>query len=209
MTSAEFVGRRNVDMSGLRRVYLVRHGETAWSKTGQHTGRTDLPLTEEGERQAAQLKGRLAGLDVAEVYSSPLRRARHTAELAGFGERAVIMEDLIEWDYGAYEGKTSKEIHLARPDWDLFRDGGPGGESPAAISARADRIVARLRGFAGDALLFSSGHLLRVLAARWVGENVTYGKTLALDPASLSILSYEHVDQDPVVRLWNEYDPHR
>ena len=194
-------------MSALTVVYLVRHGETAWSKTGQHTGRTDIVLTDEGERQAAQLKVRLAGLSVGHVYSSPLQRARRTADLAGFGARASIMDDLLEWDYGAYEGKTSKEIRDSRPDWDLFRDGCPGGESPAAIVARADRVVAHLRSLDSDTLLFSSGHILRVLASRWVGQVVSYGKTLALDPASLSMLGYEHGQEDPVLRLWNEHAP--
>jgi broad specificity phosphatase PhoE len=191
-------------MSSGSLVYLVRHGETAWSKTGQHTGRTDLALTAEGERQALQLKERLADLEVEHVYSSPLQRARRTGELAGFGERMAVLDDLAEWDYGAYEGLTSTEIRKIRPDWNLFRDGCPKGESPEQISARADRLVARIHDLRADALLFSSGHLLRVLAVRWVEESVLQARILALDPASLSMLGYEHGQDDPVVRLWNE-----
>jgi broad specificity phosphatase PhoE len=191
-------------MSGGSLVYLVRHGETAWSKTGQHTGRTDLALTADGERQALSLRERLQGLEVEHVFSSPLQRARKTCELAGFGERMSIVDDLTEWDYGAYEGLTSTEIRKIRPDWNLFRDGCPKGESPQEISARADRVIARLQGLRADALIFSSGHMLRVLAARWVEESVLAARIFALDPASFSMLGYEHGQSDPVVRLWNE-----
>jgi broad specificity phosphatase PhoE len=191
-------------MSGGSFVYLVRHGETAWSKTGQHTGRTDLALTADGERQALSLRERLQGLEVEQVFSSPLQRARKTGELAGFGERMSILDDLTEWDYGAYEGLTSTEIRKIRPDWNLFRDGCPKGESPQEISARADRVIARLHDLRADALLFSSGHMLRVLAARWVEESVLAARIFALDPASFSVLGYEHGQSDPVVRLWNE-----
>src|SRR6516164_1484839 len=142
-------------------VYLARHGETAWSLTGQHTGLTDLPLTERGERNASRLQERLKGLTFAKVFTSPLQRARRTCELAGFGSVAEIDPDLLEWDYGKYEGRRTAEIRAERPDWNLFRDGCPGGESPAQVAARADRAVSRVRAVQGDVLLFSSGHLDR------------------------------------------------
>jgi broad specificity phosphatase PhoE len=148
-------------------IHLARHGETAWSLSGQHTSRTDLPLTERGERNARALGQRLRGLEFAKVYTSPLQRAARTCELAGFGTSAEIDPDLVEWDYGQYEGRRTAEIHAERPDWQLFRDGCPGGESPDQIGARADRVVERVRAVNGDVLLFSSGHFLRVLAARW------------------------------------------
>jgi len=144
-------------------VYLARHGETAWSLSGQHTGRTDLPLTERGERNARALGERLRGMTFAKVFTSPLQRAMRTCELAGFGAVAEIDTDLVEWDYGQYEGRRTAEIHVERPDWQLFRDGCTGGESPDQVGARADRIVERLRAVHGDVLLFSSGHFLRVL----------------------------------------------
>src|SRR5262249_55022617 len=145
-------------------IYLARHGETAWSITGQHTGLTDLPLTEIGERNAGRLRDRLSGLIFAKVFTSPLRRAMRTCELAGFGSVAEIDRNLVEWDYGEYEGRRSAEIHAERPDWQLFRDGCPGGESPQQVAARADRVVNHLQALPGDVLLFSSGHFLRVLA---------------------------------------------
>jgi probable phosphoglycerate mutase len=182
-------------------VYLVRHGETAWSKTGQHTGRTDLELTEQGERDAVRLGG---GLTVDKVFTSPLKRALRTCELAGFGGAATILDGLVEWNYGAYEGKTSQEIRAGRPDWELFRDGCPDGESVAQISARVDAVIAGLRQFAGNVLIFSSGHVLRVLAARWLGCEAAFGRYLALDPTSLSQLGFEHGHEDPVLRLWND-----
>lgn len=188
----------------LPRIYLARHGETAWSLSGQHTGLTDLPLTERGERNARQLGERLRGLTVATVLTSPLQRAAHTCELAGFGAVATRERDLVEWDYGRYEGKRTAEIHAERPDWNLFRDGCPDGESPAAIGARADRVVQRLRGLPGDALLFSSGHILRVLAARWLGLPPAGAGLLLLSTASLSILGYEHHRDEPAIHLWND-----
>jgi broad specificity phosphatase PhoE len=186
------------------RVYLVRHGETAWSKTGQHTGRTDLELTEQGERDATRLGERLKSLKVDRVFVSPLRRARRTCELAGFAERATVMDDLFEWNYGEYEGKTSVQIREHRPTWDLFRDGCPGGESAADVARRADRALAVFRGLDGPVLIFSSGHLLRVLAARWLGCEPDFARYLALDPTSLSLLGFEHGHQDAVLRLWND-----
>jgi probable phosphoglycerate mutase len=185
-------------------VYLARHGETAWSLSGQHTGRTDLPLTERGERNARALGERLRGLTFAKVYTSPLQRALRTCELAGFGSAAEIDPDLVEWDYGQYEGRRTVEIHAERPDWQLFRDGCPGGESPGQIGARADRVVGRMRAVKGDVLVFSSGHFLRVLAARWLGLDAAGGRYLLLSTASLSALGYEHNLAEPAIRLWNE-----
>src|SRR5262249_5492088 len=150
-------------------VYLARHGETAWTISGQHTGLTDIPLTERGERNARRLGERLRGLSFAHVLTSPLQRAARTCELAGFGAVARVDPDLGEWNYGQFEGLTTAEIRKKRPDWDLFRDGCPGGESVADVGARADRVIARLRALEGDVLLFSSGHFLRVLGARWLG----------------------------------------
>jgi probable phosphoglycerate mutase len=185
-------------------VYLARHGETAWSLSGQHTGRTDLPLTERGERNARALGERLRGLTFAKVYTSPLQRAARTCELAGFGTAAEIDPDLVEWDYGQYEGRRTAEIHAKRPDWQLFRDGCPWGESPDQVGARADRVVGRVRAVKGDVLLFSSGHFLRVLAARWIGLDAAAGRYLLLGTASFSALGYEHHLAEPVIRLWNE-----
>lgn len=185
-------------------VYLARHGETAWSRSGQHTGFTDLPLTESGERNAQRLGDRLRGRAFAQILTSPLLRARRTCELAGFGAAAVVDPDLVEWDYGAYEGRTTADILKERPGWHLFRDGCPAGESLAAISARADRVVERLRSFEGDTLIFSSGHFLRVLSARWLGLDVAAGRLLYLATASLSILGYEHDRTEPALRLWND-----
>jgi len=188
-------------------IYLARHGETAWTISHQHTGRTDLPLTPQGEAEATRLGQRLQGLTFAAVLTSPLRRAVRTCELAGFGSAAQIDPDLVEWNYGAYEGRTSAEIHVERPDWELFRDGAPGGESPEQIGARADRVIRRVRAVDGNTLLFSSGHFLRVFAARWLGLPPGAGRYFFLGTASLSALGYEHDHSDPVIRLWNEM-PH-
>ena len=186
-------------------IYLARHGETAWSLTGQHTGLTDLPLTERGERNASRLQQRLKGLTFAKVFTSPLQRARRTCELAGFGTVAEIDRDLLEWNYGEYEGRRTAEIRAERPDWQLFRDGCPGGESPAQVVARADRAVSRLRAVGGNVLLFSSGHFLRVLAVRWIGIDLTtVARSFMLSTASLSALGYEGSLSQPVIRLWNE-----
>jgi broad specificity phosphatase PhoE len=185
-------------------VYLARHGETAWSLSGQHTGRTDLPLTERGERNARQLGARLRGLSFAKVFTSPLQRAARTCALAGFGDGAEAEPDLTEWDYGEYEGRRSAEIHAGRPDWQLFRDGCPAGESPQQIGARADRVVQRVRAVQGNVLVFSSGHILRVFAARWLGLEPAGGRYLLLSTASLSLLGYEHNLSEPAIRLWND-----
>jgi probable phosphoglycerate mutase len=190
---------------GLPIIYLARHGETAWTLTGQHTGLTDLPLTARGERNASRLQQRLKGLTFARVFTSPLQRARRTCELAGFGTVAEIDPDLLEWNYGEYEGRRTAEILAERPDWQLFRDGCPGGESPAQVAARADRAVSRLRAVQGDVLLFSSGHFLRALAVRWIGLELTaHARCFMLSTASLSALGYEGSLSRPVVRLWNE-----
>jgi broad specificity phosphatase PhoE len=183
-------------------VYLARHGETAWSLTGQHTGLTDLPLTAVGENNARKLRSALSGLTFARVFSSPLRRAWRTCELAGFRARAAILHDLVEWDYGEYEGRRTGDIHAERPDWQLFRDGCPGGESPAQVAARADRVVDLVRSVSGNVLLFSSGHFLRMLAARWADIDTFGARSLMLSTASLSVLGYEH-STAPAIRLWN------
>jgi probable phosphoglycerate mutase len=185
-------------------IYLARHGETAWTISGQHTGRSDIPLTQRGERNAARLGERLRGLSFVRVFTSPLQRAKRTCELAGFGAVAEIDPDLAEWDYGAYEGKTTAEILKERPGWRLFRDGVSGGESLAELGARADRVVARVRAVGGDVLLFSSGHFLRVLAGRWLGLEPAAGRLFYLGTATLSALGYEHDLTEPVVRLWND-----
>jgi len=185
-------------------IYLARHGETAWSLSGQHTGLSDIPLTQRGEDNARQLGERLRRLSFARVFTSPLQRATRTCELAGFGQIATTEEDLVEWNYGKYEGKTTVEIHEQNPDWELFRDGCPAGESLADIGARADRVIASLRSSHGNQLIFSSSHFLRVLAARWLGLEPSAGQYFILDTASLSILGYEHTRGNPVVRLWND-----
>lgn len=185
-------------------VFLVRHGETAWTISRQHTGVTDLPLTPQGEAEARRLGERLERLTFAAVLTSPLRRAVRTCELAGFGAAAEVEPDLTEWNYGAYEGRTSAEIHGERPDWQLFRDGAPGGESPEQVGARADRVICRVRAIEGNTLLFSSGHFLRVFAARWLGLHPEGGRYFLLGTASVSAVGYEHDRSDPVIRLWNE-----
>jgi probable phosphoglycerate mutase len=185
-------------------VYLARHGETAWSLSGQHTGLTDLPLTERGERNANRLGERLRGLTFAKVFTSPLVRAARTCELAGFRGVAEVDRDLVEWDYGDYEGRRTVEIHANRPDWQLFRDGCPGGEIPEQADVRADRVVSRVRAIQGNVLLFSSGHFLRVLAARWLGLAPGAGRYFLLSTASVSALGYEHNLSQPVIRLWDD-----
>jgi probable phosphoglycerate mutase len=185
-------------------VYLVRHGETAWSITGQHTGRTDLALTDRGEEQARAVGPRLKGLKFDHVLSSPLQRALRTCELAGFAALAILDPGLVEWDYGHYEGRTLAEIHRERPEWELFRDGCPGGESVLQITERVDRVVSRLRTLQGNVLLFSSGHVLRVLGARWIDGAAALGRHLVLDPAHVCVLGYEHDGTDSVIRLWND-----
>jgi broad specificity phosphatase PhoE len=184
-------------------IYLVRHGETAWSLSGQHTGSTDLPLTEHGEREAAALSKRLAGLPVAAVFTSPLRRAKQTCALAGFEFNAEEDPDLVEWDYGDYEGLRTAEIHTKRPGWQLFRDGCPGGESPAQVAARAERVLDHARGASGNVLIFSSGHFLRMLAARWLGLEPIAGMYFNSGTASVSALGFENTLDHPVIQAWN------
>jgi broad specificity phosphatase PhoE len=181
--------------ASLPEVYLARHGETAWTLTGQHTGRTDIPLTARGEQNAMSLRQRLNGVTFATVLVSPLVRARRTCELAGFGDTGTIVSELQEWDYGDYEGRRTADIRRERPDWDLFRD---------AIGARADRVIARLRAVDGHVLLFSHGHFLRVLAARWLGLPADKARLFVLSTAALSILGYEHNLAEPAIRLWND-----
>jgi probable phosphoglycerate mutase len=186
-------------------VYLARHGETVWSLSGQHTGLTDLPLTEHGEHTARRLGERLKGLTFLKVYTSPLQRARKTCELAGFGSAAEVDPDLLEWDYGQYEGRRGAEIRAERPEWNLFRDGCPGGETPAQITARADRVVSRVRAVKGNVLLFTSGHFIRVVASRWLGlEPTANSRFFMLSTASLSALGYENALSRPVIRFWND-----
>ena len=185
-------------------VYLARHGETAWTISGQYTGVTDLPLTERGEGNARRLGDRIKGFAFARVFTSPLRRALHTCQLAGFGEVAIVDDDLVEWNYGLYDGKTTEQILQQRPGWELFRDGCPKGESVDDVAVRAKRVIERLRTVDGNVLLFSSSHFLRVLAVCWLGLEPTAGQHLFLGPAALSIVGYNHGLQDPVMRLWND-----
>lgn len=185
-------------------LYLARHGETAWSLTGQHTGLTDLPLTERDERNARRLGKRLAGLTFAKVFTSALQRATRTCELAGIATEAEVDRDLVEWDYGKYEDLRTAEIHASRPEWQLFRDGCPGGESPDQVGARADRVVGRVRAIKGDSLIFSSGHFLRMLAVRWLGLEPATGRLFVLKTASLSALGYENELSEPVIWLWDD-----
>ncbi len=185
-------------------LYLARHGETEWSLAGKHTGLTDIPLTARGEQGARQLDKRLEGLAFTKVFTSPLQRAARTCALAGFESIAETLPDLVEWDYGQYEGRLTSEIQADHPGWIVFRDGCPGGESPAQVADRADRVIAKVRSISGNVLLFSSGHFLRVLAARWLGLSPAAGQYFYLSTASLSELGYEHSSSTPVLRLWND-----
>ena len=186
------------------RLHLIRHGETAWSLTGQHTGRTDILLTEQGEQDARELAERLRAVRFSRVFTSPRQRARRTCELVGLDAVAEIEPDLAEWDYGDYEGQRPVDIRKGRPDWNLFRDGCPRGESPAQFSERADRVIARLRALDGNIAIFSHGHFGRVLAARWIGLPVGQAQHFLLSTASLSILGYGHnLREEPAIVLWN------
>ena len=186
-------------------VYLVRHGETEWSLSGQHTGLTDLPLTENGEEQARQLRPRLIATIFAKVLSSPLQRAMRTCQLSGYGSTVDTDPDLIEWNYGDYEGKTRPQILAQRPDWVIFRDGCPNGESPTDVGIRADRVLSRIREVDGNVLVFSSGHFLRVLMARWLGLEPSGGRYFKLGTATLSVIGYDHNNRaEPLIRLLNE-----
>ncbi|HVV74777.1 MAG TPA: histidine phosphatase family protein [Mycobacteriales bacterium] len=183
------------------RLWLVRHGETEWSASGRHTGSTDIPLTSAGREAASGLTGALSGCAFSLVLTSPLSRARDTCALAGLGDHAVVDEDLREWDYGDYEGLTTAQIREQRPSWTVFADGCPGGESPDDVARRTDRVVARARDAEGDVIAFSHGHLLRVLAARWVGLPPQAGAHLALATASVSVLGWER--EAPVITSWD------
>jgi broad specificity phosphatase PhoE len=186
-------------------IYIARHGETEWTITGQHTGLTDLPLTAQGENNARALGNRLKELEFAKVFTSPLQRATQTCVLAGFGTAAVTDNDLVEWNYGDYEGLKSVEIRAKRPGWELFRDGAPGGESPAQVADRADNVWNRVRNVRGNVLLFTSGHFIRVLAARWIGlEPSVHSNSFLLSTASLSAVGYDRDLSRPVIRLWND-----
>ncbi|MEQ1909616.1 MAG: histidine phosphatase family protein [Vicinamibacterales bacterium] len=182
----------------------MRHGETAWTISGQHTGRIDIPLTERGERGAQKLSARLKGMTFVNVLTSPLQRARRTGELAGFGAQAEADADLLEWDYGEYEGRRTSDVEAERPGWRLFDDGCPGGEAVEAVGARADRAISRVRACAGDVLLFAHRDIFRVLAARWLGLAAREGRYFYLTTASLSVLGYHHDLDEPVIHLWND-----
>jgi probable phosphoglycerate mutase len=193
--------------SALPEIHVVRHGATAWTESSRHTGLTDIPLNESGERQARRFGEYLRGRTYAHVFTSPLQRARRTCELAGFGAAARIDPDLVEWNYGDYDGLTSREILQRRPGWQLFRDGCPRGESVAEVGSRADRVIGRLQALDDDVLLFSSGHFMRVFAARWLGLDASCGRLFLISTATLSILGYEHDRSAPVIRLWNDVRP--
>jgi probable phosphoglycerate mutase len=182
-------------------VFAIRHGETAWSLSGQHTGTTDIPLTENGRRLAERIRPMLAKATFALVLCSPMQRARQTCELAGLGERAVVDRDLVEWNYGQYEGVTAKQIHETTPGWLIFRDGCPGGETPEQVAARVDRVIARARAVDGDVALFAHGHVLRTLVARWIGLPTSCGQHFLLDTGTLCVLGYYR--DVPAVRVWN------
>src|SRR5271166_4302034 len=188
----------------LPKIYLARHGETAWTITGQHAGRVDLPLTDHGECEARKLAGRLQGGTYAKVFTSPLQRARRTCVLVGFEGVAEIDPDLVEWDYGRYEGLLRSEILKDNPGWHLFQDGCPGGETPEQVTARADRVVKRVRAIAGDVLLFSSRDLIKVLPTRWIGMDAVHGESSLLNTASLSMLGYQNRLEQSAIQLWND-----
>jgi broad specificity phosphatase PhoE len=183
-------------------VTLVRHGETEWSLSGQHTGRTDIPLTERGRAQAEALGRRLAGTTFAAVFTSPLARAMETCKLAGFGDQAVATDDLMEWDYGDYEGRRTADIRVLRPGWLLWTDGVPNGETADDVRRRVDRVIARVRAVEGDVALFAHGHILRALAARWIDADVAMGGHLALTTGGISVLGWER--ELPAIDLWND-----
>ena len=196
-------------MNALPKIYLVRHGETAWTMSAQHTGRTDIPLTEQGEREAHELRARLRGLTFARVLTSPLQRARRTGELAGFAQCVHADPDLMEWNFGTYEGRRTSDIRAGRPGWDLFEGGCPGGETLMEVSTRAERVIARVRAIEGDVLVFAHMEILRILAARWIAQPALEARRLYLQTASLSILGYDHDRDEPVIRLWNDVRPAR
>jgi probable phosphoglycerate mutase len=190
--------------SDLPRLFLARHGDTAWTDSRQHTGRTDLPLNERGEERARQIGERLQRFSFSRVFTSPLQRASKTCELAGFRAVAQVDPDLLEWDYGRFEGKLTRDILKERPGWELYRDGSPEGESPEDVAARADHFIARVRGIDGDVLAFSSGHIIRMIAARWLGLPPAAGRFFFCRPASVGVLAFEHQNrEEPIIGLWN------
>ncbi|HTU17537.1 MAG TPA: histidine phosphatase family protein [Gemmataceae bacterium] len=190
--------------SSLPKLFLARHGDTAWTDAHRHTGRTDLPLNEQGEEDARQLGERLRGFSFVRVFTSPLQRASRTCELAGFGAVAEVDADLLEWDYGRFEGKFTSDVLKEHPGWELFRDGCPDGESPGDVAARADRFIARVVAMKGDVLAFSSGHIIRMIAARWNGLAPAAGRVFYCRPASVGVLGFEHDSrEEPILRLWN------
>ena len=184
-----------------QKVYLLRHGETEWSLNGRHTGVTDIPLTENGRIAARLIKPILAKVTFTLVLTSPLQRARETCELAGLGQFANVEPDLIEWNYGEYEGLKTDQIRLTSPGWSVFRDGCPGGESPEQVGARADRVITKVRAAAGNVALFGHGHFTRVLAARWINLSANYGENFLLDTATLNVLGYYR--ESPAFMIWN------
>ena len=190
--------------SDLPRLFLTRHGDTEWTDSRRKTGRTDLPLNEFGENRARLLGEQLRRFAFARVFTSPLKRASQTCELAGFGESAIADPDLVEWDYGRFEGMLSREVQKEWPGWELFRDGCPDGESPEDVARRADRFIARARSIDGDVLAFSSGHVIRMIAARWLGLPASTGRFFFCRPASVGVLAFEHNSLDePIIGLWN------
>jgi broad specificity phosphatase PhoE len=196
--SSAFSQRRHM---ATQRVHLIRHGETDWSLSGQHTGISDISLTEKGRKVAQMWKPILSDEEFALVLTSPLKRARETCELAGLSDRAQVDPDLTEWNYGEYEGLTPQQIHAKRPDWNLFKDGAPGGETPEQVESRVDRVISKVRTAGGHAALFSHGHLLRSLAARWMGLHACDGQRFLLDTATLSVMSYYR--GVPAIKRWN------
>jgi broad specificity phosphatase PhoE len=204
IATSSLVTRRQSMATALPKLYLARHGDTAWTDSHQHTGRTDLPLNERGEEHARHLGERLRQLSFVRVFTSPLQRAAKTCELAGFGPVAEVDPDLTEWDYGRLEGKRTTDILKDWPGWELYRDGCPDGESPKDVAVRADRFVARVHEMVGDVLAFSSGHIIRMIAARWNNLAPAAGRVFFCRPASVGVLGFEHDSRDqPVIRLWN------
>ncbi len=188
----------------VEQIYLIRHGETAWSLSGRHTGRTDVPLTARGELQAKQVGALLNALQFSQVLVSPLQRARRTCELAGYGQVMRVEPNLHEWDYGQYEGLTSEQIRAQYADWDVFRDGCPGGESPKQMGSRVDGVLSQLRSMSGRVAVFSHGHFLRALAVRWIELPLRQGRNFGLNAGALSMLGYEHHNvREPAIELWN------
>jgi probable phosphoglycerate mutase len=190
-----------------QKIFLIRHGETEWSRLGRHTGTTDLPLTDNGRAAAEALRPLIAAESFAAVFTSPLKRAQQTCELAGLGDVAQIDPDLMEWNYGAYEGRTTADIQAERPGWVIFRDGCPGGDTPARVAARAERVIARVRVIDGDVALFSHGHFSRVFAARWIELPAAEGAHFLLDTSTLCVLGY--YGDAPAIRIWNAPLPNR